>query len=652
MTSIGYQALIIALVLSAYSIVAYILGRKTHSAKYIESANNAVYANFILITISSVALLYALITRDFQVEYVAHYSNRALSLFYTITAFWAGQDGSLLLWDWMLTLFAVIVVVQSRKKNQELLPYIMVIINFTLLFFIYLTAFKTNPFSRTPFVPEDGTGLNPLLQNPGMIFHPPSLYLGFVGFTVPFAFAIAALITNKLDEQWIKSVRRWTLFAWLFLTIGNILGMQWAYVELGWGGYWAWDPVENASLLPWLTGTAFLHSVIVQERKRMLRIWNMWLIVITFALTIFGTFVTRSGLISSVHAFGVSDLGPLFLGFLAIVLVGSGWLIFKRHDQLKSDRELGTWTSKESSFMLNNLLFIALSVGVFIGTTMPSISEAMKGEKLTVGTQFFNRMAVPIGMAIFLLIGVCALLSWSKTSREKLLKNFTIPTVSAMFTVVVLVLFGIRQAIPLLAFAIAAFATSTIVMEFVRGTLVRMRSEKVSFFKALVTLAARNKRRYGGYIVHLGVLMLFFGITGSSAFSVKETKTLKKGEEIAIGPYQLVFQGLQLGKKGDMQVIAAILDVSKNGKPIGTIKSDKHIHPNYQPVTEVGIRSTLAEDLYVILANYNVSTQMATISVLIEPLVLWMWLGGIVMVIGTLFAMLPGRRKSPAVVTT
>jgi len=645
LTSIGYQALVIALVLTCYATIVYLVANRYRSNRLLQSAHHAIYAIFALVSMAAIALIYALVTRDFQVEYVAHYSNRSLSLFYTLAAFWAGQAGSLLFWVWLLALFALIVVLQNKSRNQELLPYTMAVVSFTLFFFLYLVSFKTNPFSKTPFVPQDGTGLNPLLQNPEMIFHPPSLYVGFVAFTIPFAFAISALVSKKLDEQWIKSIRRWTLFAWLFLTIGNILGMQWAYVELGWGGYWAWDPVENASLLPWLTGTAFLHSVIVQERKRMLKVWNISLIVVTFALTIFGTFVTRSGLISSVHAFGVSNLGPLFLAFLATIIIGSTVLIVSRRSLLKSKRELGSWTSKESSFMLNNLLFIAMTVGVFIGTTLPSISEAVSGEKMTVGAPFFNRMATPIGMAIFLLLGICALLSWSKTSGEKLLKNFLLPLIIAAVMAGLLFVFSVRNLLAIVALAITAFSLTTTVMEFVRGAIVRKRNENISIFRALVTLAVRNRRRYGGYIVHLGVLMLFLGIIGSSAFSTEKTATLRKDQKIIAGPFKLIFRGLEVSKRNDLQIIAANFDVFKNGRPAGTIKSEKHIHQNYQPVTEVGIRSTLMDDLYVILANYNLSGQLATVSVLINPLILWMWIGGVIMVLGTVFAMWPQNRK-------
>jgi cytochrome c-type biogenesis protein CcmF len=643
LTVIGYQALNISLILVVFSTVLYSFSGGNR--RFIASAHRAVYATFALISLASIALLYAFFAREFQIQYVAHYSNRSLSWFYTATAFWAGQNGSLLLWVWLLTIFAVIVIIRNKNRSPELLPYTMAVMSFSILFFLFLVIFKTNPFARTPFVPPDGQGLNPLLQNPGMIFHPPSLYIGFVAFTVPFAFAISALLNKRLDEQWIKSIRRWTLFAWLFLTVGNILGMQWAYVELGWGGYWAWDPVENASLLPWLTGTAFLHSIIVQERKGMLKTWNLSLIIITFALTIFGTFVTRSGLISSVHAFGVSDMGPLFLGFLAIVLFGSFGLLVSRAKILSTDRKVGSWTSKESSFLVNNLLFVAMTIGVFWGTILPTVTEALNDSKMTVGAAFFNRMAVPIGIAIFLLTGLCALLSWGKTSGKRLLRNFILPGTIALVGATLFLVFGIYNFTALVALIVAVFAASTTMIEFIQGAVVRSRTDKMGFVAALLSLVQRNKRRYGGYIVHLGVLMLFLGIIGSSAFSKEKTVTLKKNQAVALGPYRLVFQGLSNSHENEVHIEAANFDLYKNGQRTGTIKSEKHLHPNFQPATEVGIRSTLAEDLYLVLADYDENSEAATISVMINPLILWMWIGGMVMVLGTLLAIWPQKRE-------
>ncbi len=644
MATLGSYSLIIALALSAYAVMAYMLAQKKASAAVLASAHRAGYVIFFLVSLASLALVYALLTRDFQVQYVAQYTNRSLSWFYTLAAFWAGQDGSLLLWTWLLSFFAVIVIFSTRQRHPELAPITLAVIQSTTFFFLYLTTFQTNPFAKTPFVPQDGTGLNPLLQNPEMIFHPPSLYVGFVAFTVPFAFALAALVVGRFDEKWVKSVRRWTLFAWLFLTIGNILGMQWAYVELGWGGYWAWDPVENASLLPWLTGTAFLHSIIVQELKGMLKIWNLALVMITFALTIFGTFVTRSGVISSVHAFGVSNLGPLFLAFLALILIGSFLLLLHRRKALVGANQIESWTSKESSFLLNNILFIALTIGVFIGTLLPTISEIIRGEKITLGAPFFNKMAVPIGIAIFFLTGFCALLAWNKTSRRKLIRNLVPPSIPALVIVFIMVLAGVQAFTPLLALAVAAFGFSATLMEFIRGARARQKSEQISFFKALLSLAQRNKRRYGGYLVHLGVLFLFLGIIGSSAFSLQKDVTVRPGESIELGGYRLEFQHLTTSMKGDRQIDQAVFKVYRGDKLLSTMRPEKHLYENFQPSTEVAIRSTLRDDLYIILASYDLRNQIATVSVLVNPLMLWMWIGGSLMVLGTLLAISPSPK--------
>ena len=650
MADLGYQALLVSLALTLYAAVIYSWTARKSSVPLLESAHRAVYASLILVTLASIALVYAFLSRDFQIQYVAHYSNRSLSWFYTLAAFWAGQDGSLLFWTWLLTIFAAVVLHNNKARNPELLPVTMAVIEVTTLFFLYLATFKTNPFARTPFVPQDGTGLNPLLQNPGMVFHPPSLYIGFVAFTVPFAFAIAALVNKSLDERWLRSVRRWTLFAWLFLTIGNILGMQWAYVELGWGGYWAWDPVENASFLPWLTGTAFLHSVIVQERKGMLKTWNMALATLTFALTIFGTFVTRSGVISSVHAFGVSNLGPSFLAFLALIIIGSFALIISRRRLLAGKGEIGSWSSKESGFLLNNILFVALTIAVLVGTIWPTITEAVQHQKITVGPDWFNRMATPIGLAIFALTGFCALLAWNRTSKGLLQKNLRWPGLVTVVVLVILLITGLRGALPLFALAVAIFSLSATILEFIRGARVRSQTDQIGFARALISLAQKNKRRYGGYIVHLGVLMLFLGIIGSSAYSVEKEATLQRGGSLEIGRYRLQYNGIRSEQKPDRQVDAALFDLYIDGQPAGKLEAEKHLHPNFQPATEVAIRSNLREDLYVILASYDARSQVATVSALINPLMIWMWIGGVVMSLGTLLAVSPqnwrGRKSS------
>ncbi len=646
MAGIGFEALNVALVLSAYSAIVYLLAIKRNSDRLLKSAQRAVYAWSALITLAAISLFYSLFTRDFQVEYVAQYSNRALSWFYTAAAFWGGQAGSLLFWAWLLAIFSFIVLEQNKKRDPERLPYVMIVMSVATLFFLYLLVFKSNPFQKLPFTPMDGKGLNPLLQNPQMVFHPPTLYLGFVSATVPFAMAFAALLTRNLDMMWLRSIRNWSLFAWLFLTIGNVLGMQWAYVELGWGGYWAWDPVENSSLLPWLTLTAFVHSLMVQEFRGMLKTWNIVLIMLTFALTIFGTFVTRSGLISSVHAFGVSDLGPLFLGYLAIIVISTIVLILNRLPILKSKDAMDSWSSRESSFLLNNMLFIALTVGVFIGTVLPSISEAMNGEKQTVSVEFFNRMATPFGLVIFFLIGLGTLLSWRKTQAADLKKRLWLPIAAAVAATVFFVATGIRAVMPLISLWVAVFAFVAIIVSFVEHVVLFSKREGVNPFMAVGKLVMKNKRRYGAYIVHLGVLMMFLGFIGSSAFSVEQTATLDKEETIKAGGYEIRYMGIESWTEGDVDIYSGRFDIYKKGRFVSQLRSEKHQHPNFQPSTEVGIRTTMKEDIYVILAGFEVVSQRATVTVLINPMMFWMWFGGIVMVAGTLLTFVQYKPKS------
>ncbi len=645
MAILGYQSLCVSLVLLLYAALAYAWSSARGTCRWLASAQRATWVAFVLTSVSVFALLHALLSRDFQIEYVARYSNRSLSPAYTLAAFWAGQDGSLLLWTWLLTLFSIMVL-RNKKRLSELLPVVMTILSLITFFFVYLTLFNANPFQPGSFTPLDGTGLNPLLQNPEMIFHPPALYIGFVGFSVPFAMAMAALVKKQLDEKWLKAVRRWTLFSWLFLTIGNLLGMQWAYVELGWGGYWAWDPVENASLLPWLTATAFLHSIMVQERKAMLKTWNMTLVTLTFCLTIFGTFITRSGLISSVHAFGVSNLGPLFLGFLAAVSAGSAVLIFRRRRLLAGKNEIHSWSAKEASFMINNLLFLALTVGVFIGTIMPSLSEWLFNKKMIMNAEFFNRFSTPIGMAIFLLLGVCTLLTWGKTDSKALLRTAALPAGLGLFALVLLLLCGIHQPMALLALGIAFFGIWTTKFALMRAALIRQKTEQVGLPKAVLDLIWNNKRRYGGYLVHIGVLLLFLAMIGSSAFNTEKTATLQKGESLQVGAYELTYQGLAVIEKTDREIHRALFQVRKSGHNLGEVHSEKQIHENFQPATEVGMRSTLLEDLYIILASYDLQSQTATVDVLVNPLMLWMWIGGAVMALGAILALLPSKKQS------
>lgn len=648
MNEIGSGVLAIAFVAAALTAWAAYAGGRWRNEAFIETAERGAVILFSLMSVAMAALLMAFLRHDFSVKYVAEYSSTSMPMFYTVSALWAGQSGSLLLWGWLLSLFGMLVMFQNRQKNREVFPYVLGTISTVSFFFLILMVFATNPFERLPVPPPDGRGLNPLLQNPGMVFHPPTLYLGYVGFTVPFAFAVAALLTRKLDAQWIRSTRRWTLFSWLFLTLGNLFGAQWAYVELGWGGYWAWDPVENASFMPWLTGTAFLHSVMIQEKKGMLKVWNMVLIFATFALTIFGTFITRSGIISSVHSFGMSNLGPLFLGFLAVILVVSLSLLVSRWRDLRSENELDSFVSRESSFLFNNLILVGMAFAVLWGTLFPIISEAVRGVKITVGPPFFNQINVPIGLALLLLTGICPLIAWRKASARNLRRNFSIPATVGILGGGALFFLGVRKAAPLLSFTFSLFVLVTIALEFYRGTRARARISGDSVALAFWNLIVRNKRRYGGYIVHLGVIMIFVGITGSTAFKQEAAATLKPGESMTVGAYTLSYQGLSEYPTRSHYVVAANLWVEKNGRRLEMLTPEKNFYKGHQPSTEVAIRSTLKEDLYVILNSYDKS-KTATFKVFINPLVKWIWVGGGVMVLGTFICLGPDRprRRAP-----
>jgi cytochrome c-type biogenesis protein CcmF len=643
MVEVGYFSLIFALMFTGYSGLSSILGVREQRKELVASSENGVLAVWGLLSVASAALIYALVSRDFQIEYVAKYTNRTLPLVYTLTAFYAGQEGSLLLWAWLLSLFSSIVILQNRGKNRDLIPHVTLVLMGITFFFLLLLVFVTNPFKKLPGGPPDGQGLNPLLQNPGMIFHPTTLFVGYVGFAVPYAFAMGALISGQLGEDWIKTTRRWTLISWFFLTLGNLLGAQWAYVELGWGGYWAWDPVENASFMPWLVATAYLHSVMIQEKRGMLKVWNIVLITFTFLLTIFGTFITRSGIISSVHTFGQSSLGWIFLVFLGIAILVSFNLLMSRLPKLKSRNELDALLSRESSFLYNNLLLMGIAFATLWGTIFPIISEAVRGVKITVGPPFFNKVNTPIGLALLALTGLCPLIAWRKASAENLKKNFFLPFLVAIAGAIVVYLAGIRQLYPFLSFTICLFVVFTIFLDFYRGGRARKAMTGGSFPGALWALLIRNKRRYGGYLVHLGIVLVFFGITGD-AFKTEKQVAVNKGDSFNIKHYTIRYDSLSQYPTANKEVVTAGLSVFNAGKRVARLNPEKNLHKGHdQPSTEVAIHSTLTEDLYVILAGYE--GEVATFKVLVNPLVVWIWIGGGVMALGTLLALSPDRRR-------
>lgn len=648
MVTLGTISLQLALVLAVAGIFIAVYARIQRREDLMETANRAVIGVGILITVAVVVLLRELLQSNFQIEYVAQYTSRNTPWNYKLTALWAGQDGSLLFWNWILSIYAVVAILQNRQRNLNLLPYAVATILVVQVFFLLLNTIVADPFQLVPagFTIPDGQGLNPQLQNPGMMIHPPMLYLGYIGFTIPFAFAMSAMLTGKLDNLWITSTRRWTLFAWLCLSIGITLGGKWAYVELGWGGYWAWDPVENASFMPWLTGTAFLHSVIIQEKKNMLRVWNMVLIMLTFFLSIFGTFLTRSGVISSVHSFTASVIGPFFSGFLVIIIATSIFLLFMRLDVLKTRNKLESLTSRESSFLLNNLIFIAICFSVLWGTMFPLISEAVRGAKITVGPPFFNQVNVPIGLLLLLLTGVGPLLAWRRTSLESFKRNFLIPIVLSGITAPILWFMGVQRLYPFVAGVLIVFVGSSIIQEFWKGMTARHRMTREPHLKALVNMTLKNKSRFGGYIVHLGIVFYFIGFAGS-AFNVEVEKTLHPGESLEAGMFSFVYKEYEQIRRPNHLAQIIRLDVFKDGESYGALYPEKRMYfRSDQPNTEVDIIQTWREDLYATLAGVSGEQDSATIRIFVNPLVQWIWIGGAILAFGTIIAMLPTKPRT------
>ena len=595
MAATGYTALFLALLASLYSAVAFVIGTKRRTPALINSARNGLLVVCGLVSISVSTLAYAIITHDFQVEYVASYTSTDMSLPYLISALWAGNAGSLLFWAWLLSVFAAIVALQRRDVGKELVPYASMVIMLTEAFFLFVMLAVANPFNKLSFTPAEGNSLNPLLQNPGMIFHPPSLLSGYVGFTIPFAFAVAALLANRLDDAWLVAARRWTLVAWLFLGVGNIIGAWWAYVELGWGGYWAWDPVESASLMPWLVGTAFLHSIMMQRRRGILKVWNMVLIIMTFSLSIFGTFLSRSGILSSVHAFSDTTMGPFFLSFLGVALFGSLGLLYYRSDELKSEAEVESLVSRESTFLMNNLLLVGAAFATFLGVIFPLLTEAARGVKVTVGASFFNQVNGPIFLATILLAGLCALIGWRRTTVTNLMRNFLWPLVAALVLGVVLFIGGVRHLYALFAFLLCAFVLFTILYEWSRGTAARHRMRGENYFKAFLGLLVGKRPRYGGYIVHIGIVLIAIGVIGSSSYTVDKEATLKPGESVSINNYTLTFEGrVTANPTASKEVNSATLSVYDRGKFLGKMVPSTNYQAAYGQAAQVAIHSTLA----------------------------------------------------------
>jgi cytochrome c-type biogenesis protein CcmF len=645
MAAFGTLTLLIALVVATYAGVASLIGARRASRGLIESGRAGVYALAAVLGLSSVALVYSFVSHDYSIKYVHHYSDATSPLFYQITAYWGGLDGSILWWVFLLSVFSAIAVYMNRNRHRELLPYVVTVLMAIADFFLYVIVFHKNPFDTyLTDIPTVGKGLNPLLQNAYMVTHPPSLYTGFVGMSIPYAFGMAALISGQLDDAWIASVRKWTLGAWFFLSMGLTLGMLWAYEELGWGGFWAWDPVENAGFLPWLTATAFLHSIMIQERRGMMKIWNVTLIILTFFLTIFGTFMTRSGIVQSVHAFGQdTKLAWIFTIFMAITLIVSFGFVIKRMPELRSRATLDSWLSREAAFTVNNWILLFAAFFVLFATMFPTLSEAVAGERITVGPPFFNKWMVPIGLVLLFLTGVGPLIAWRRATASHLRYQFMWPVLAGGAAVVACLVAGLGASpAAVICFGFCAFTTGTITQEFARGMSIRKRNTGQDAVSALMGMVLRGRRRYGGYVVHVGIVLMFLGFAGT-AYKKETDVKLTPGAEKTIGKYTIHFDRLAHEEDRQKEMVTGEVTALVGGKVIDHMRPAKwffHKHES-EPTTEVAIRRAPAEDLYITLGNYDLAEGNVTLKIVVNPVVDWIWFGFMLLAIGTGITLLP-----------
>lgn len=669
---IGYGMLVISLVTSLLGVVASIYGGRSRSSAMLETARRAALVTFPLLTISVMTLLILLVTGRFEYAYVYQTTDLAMPLYLKLTALWGGQEGSLLFWCWLLSGFTFITLVRKWKTENDLLPWVITVTSFTVFFFLALVLFFENPFNRyfitmdgqvvsslfPPMMslqadPPDGAGLNPLLRHFGMVVHPPTLYLGFTGFIIPYAYAIAALITGRKDDDWIKSTRKWSLMAWLFLSIGLVLGSRWAYDVLGWGGYWGWDPVEISALIPWLTGTAYLHSMITQEKRGLFKHWNIALLILTFCLVIFGTFLTRSGLLSSVHAFSESGVGPFFLAFIAIMFIVSLGLLLWRWNELESTYQIKSLFSREVAFLVNNLLFIAIFLICLIGILFPIISELFTGLKVTVGPPFYESATGPLFALLLILMGIVPLTIWGASTTRNLGKSIWLPAVIALVAPIVALLLGATKWVALLTFWFVFFAIIATLIDTAKSIKLRSRVHHESTWKALDNLVRHNRRRYGGYIIHIGVALMGLGIVGIETFQTTTQGMVAEGESLQLSGYTFTYDRLDIFDTSNGRNVAqASIVISRDGRELDRVyPGSDYYYAAQQSVSIPGVRSTLSEDLYIVLVDWlEITSEGATFKVFRNPLINWLWIGSVVLILGTLVALWPtAERKAKQV---
>ena len=655
LSMIGSVSVIVALLAAIVVSFAGIVGGFRRSQALTNVARWGSYLMFAAMTVAFIAMEIALLTHDFSVEYVARVGSRETPTYYTAISLWSSLDGSILFWGWILAAYQALVAFVQRDSESVLTPFALGVMGVVSIFFFGLLVGPASPFGLVSPAPANGPGPNPLLQNhPLMGLHPPMLYFGYVGLTVPFAFAIAALLSGKLDEEWIRTTRRWTVAPWAFLSVGIIGGAWWSYEVLGWGGYWAWDPVENASFLPWLTATAFLHSVMVQERRGMLKTWNLTLIISTFLLVLFGTFLTRSGVLESVHAFTEGIIGPLFLAFIAFVAIISLGLIGWRSDRLHAPGHLDGVVSRESAFILNNLLLVAFTFTVLLGTTFPLIVEAVNQNRVSVGPPYFNKVSIPLGLMLLFLMGIGPALPWRRTSPEKLRKTFIVPVVAGLAAAALAFALGLRSFWPLLTIGFAGFVMATIVEEFRKGISARKRIAGVSTPVAFWQILTRNNRRYGGYVVHAGIVVIIVALALSGTGRTEREVTLNQGEHMVLGDYVIQYDEVWGEQEPQRFVVGSTFTIFKEGEELGQMQPRMNYYTgSQQPIATPAVKSSLKEDLYLTLMAFDRERGgYATVRAIVNPAVPWLWIGGMIVALGGILAVAPQRKAGRPVVAT
>jgi cytochrome c-type biogenesis protein CcmF len=669
----GFGVLAVSFLVTLYSVFAAIYGVRTKNPAMVESARRAMLLTWPLLTLTAGILIYLLINNHFEVKFVYEVTSRSMPTYLKVTAWWGGQSGSLLFWSWLMSAFASLVTLRKWDRDREFLPWVIVVACVTMAFFIGMNLFFENPFAQyyqtfngieaytfqpaksVAFTPPDGRGLNPLLRHPGMVIHPPMLYLGFVSFVIPYAFAIAALITGRTDDRWIRLTRRWALWAWLFLSFGLVLGGRWAYDVLGWGGYWGWDPVEIAAFMPWLTGTAFLHSVMIQEKRGMLKHWNMLLIILTYDLVIFGTFLTRSGVLSSVHAFAQSAIGPFFFGFIGLTLFTSVGLIIHRWNDLKSETQMTSMLSREALFLLNNLLFMSVLIVCFWGVIYPLISELFTGAKVTVGPPFYEHATGPLFAALMLLMGIAPLSAWGHSTVQTLSRAIWKPAAGAVLITAFLFVTYTKNWIALIGFFLVALVLLVTLYEYLRGAAARQRAQGENIFTAIWNLTGRNRRRYGGYIIHISMMLMAIGILGIEIFQVETQGRIGLGQSLSLADYTVTYKEIASWDdtpKG-VNYTRSVIDMYKNGIYLGQLHPRKdYYYDSQQGMTIPGERATLRDDLYVLLVDWEPADNTgATFKVFVNPLVNWLWIGSLLFLFGVIVAAWPEKEMESVAVT-